>query len=261
MATKQGGSRKRLYRQIVEQILKSIDAGEYPVGSRLPPERELSDRFGVSRPTIREAVIALEAMGRVAVKTSSGVYVLEWKEIKGVKGNVSPFELMETRVLVEGEAAALASSMITDDQLKSLELALEEMALENDAGNAESDVADRKFHSIIAAATCNRVLSSMIENLWDVQAGLHHIKVAHQAICMTDGTARLREHQAIYDALASRDPQAARIAMRNHFARGLNALHQTTEDEAVEEVRRKLSQTRERFSINRLNQTIYPGSG
>ena len=259
MAENHGRSRKRLYRQIVESILQSIDAGEYPVGSRLPPERELSDRFGVSRPTIREAVIALEAMERVAVKSSSGVYVLEWKQIKGVEGDVSPFELLETRVLVEGEAAALASSMITEGQLQSLKLALEEMAKENEDGNIQSDVADRKFHSIIAAATCNRVLSSMIENLWDVQEGLYHIKVAHQAVCMPDRIARLSEHQAIYDALASRDPRAARVAMRSHFARGITALHQTAEDDAVEEVRRKLSKSRERFSIDRLNQTAYTG--
>lgn len=256
MADNQTGGRPRLYRQIVDRILQSIDAGEFPVGSRLPPERELSDMFGVSRPTIREAVIALEAMGRVAVKTSSGVYVLEWKEIKGVEGNVSPFELLETRVLVEGEAAALAASMITEEQLEALRAALEEMAEENEVVDTDSDAADRKFHAIIAAATCNRVLSSMIENLWDVQEGLYHIKVAHQTVCMADRIARLDEHQAIYDALASRDAQAARIAMRNHFARGLNALHQTTEDEAVEQVRRQLSETRERFSINRLNQTV-----
>ena len=255
MAKFRGASRKRLYRHIVDQLLQLIDAGEYPVGSRLPPERELAERFGVSRPTIREAMIALEAMERVAVKTNSGVYVLEWKEIKGVEGNVSPFELLETRVLVEGEAAALACSMITDDQLNALKLALEEMAKEDEAGPSVSDVADRKFHSIIAQATCNRVLRSMIENLWAVQEGLYHIKAARQAVCMADRIKRLNEHQEIYDALAKRDPHAARAAMRNHFARGISALHQATEDEAVEEVRRKLSKTRERFSIDRLNQT------
>ncbi|MEP6391647.1 MAG: FadR/GntR family transcriptional regulator [Halioglobus sp.] len=259
MGDKQSVSRKRLYRQIVDQILLLIDSGECPVGSRLPAERELADRFGVSRPTIREAVIALEAMERVDVRTGSGVYVLEWKQVKGVESNASPFELLETRVLFEGEAAALASSMINDKQLHSLRLALEEMAQENQAEAVESGVADRKFHSIIAAATNNRVLSTMIENLWDAQEGLHHIKSARQEICMADQQVRLNEHQAIYDALANRDPQSARVAMRNHFARGINALHQTTEEEAVEEVRRKLSETRERFSFNRLNQTVSTG--
>lgn len=245
--------KKRLYRQVVDQILHLIDSGEYPVGSRLPAEREMSERFGVSRPTIREAVIALEALDRVSVKTGSGVYVLEWKEMNEVDSKVSSFELIETRVLIEGESAALAASMISDEQLKLLAQALEDMAQENETGNVESDVADRKFHAIIAAATHNRVLSSMVEKLWDAQEGLHHIKVAHQAVCISDPQTRLKEHRKIYEALAKRDSQAARIAMRGHFARAIGALHESTEEEAVEEVRRKLSKTRERFSMNRLN--------
>lgn len=259
MSESQGGNRKRLYRQVIDQILQLIDSGEYPAGSRLPAEREMSERFGVSRPTIREAVIALEAMDRVAVKTGSGVYVLEWNGVQGFESNVSPFELLETRVLFEGEAAALAASMISDEQLTKLAGALEEMAQENEAGDTESHVADRKFHAIIAAATNNRVLSSVIENLWAVQGGLHHIKVSHQAICKADPQTRLNEHQAIYDALANRDPQAARVAMRGHFARAIDALHKTTEEEAVEEVRRKLSASRARFSMNRLTGTVSQG--
>lgn len=255
MAEIEGSHKQRLYRQIVEQILQSIESGEFPAGTRLPAERELAERYGVSRPTVREAVIALEAMGRVSVKTGSGVYVLEGKGVAAVGTNVSPFELLETRVMVEGEAAALAASMITDEQVIELREALEEMARENEAGNHDSDVADRKFHAVIAAATNNRLLTAMIENLWDVQEGLHHIRAAHHSVCKEDPETRLKEHQAIYDALAARDPQAARVAMRNHFGRGISALHQRTEQEAVEAVQRELSKTRERFSLSRLNQT------
>lgn len=253
MATDQTGGSKRLYRQVVEQILQLIDSGEYPAGSRLPPERELSERFGVSRPTIREAVIALEARERVYVKTGSGVYVMARKEIKGVDSNASPFELLETRVLVEGEAAALAASMISERQLEELEGALQEMQRENEAGDVESNSADRKFHAVIAEATHNRVLSSMIKSLWDAQEGLQHIKMAHEAICMANPQVRLDEHRRIYDALASRDASGARAAMRAHFSRGIDALHQTAEQEALNEVKRKLSASRERFSIDRLN--------
>ena len=255
MAESENANRQRLYRQIVDQILQSIESSEYPAGTRLPAERELSEKYGVSRPTIREAVIALEAMGRVSVKTGSGVYVLEGKGVAAVGSNVSPFELLETRVLIEGEAAALATSMINDQQVLELKQALDEMALENETGNHASDVADRKFHAVIAAATNNRLLTAMIENLWDVQEGLHHIRAAHHSVCKEDPETRINEHQAIYDALAARDPQAARVAMRNHFGRGINALHQRTEQEAVEAVQRELSKTRERFSLSRLNQT------
>ncbi|NIB42542.1 FadR family transcriptional regulator [Pseudomaricurvus alkylphenolicus] len=252
MAADQQSSGKRLYQQVVDQISQLINSGEYPVGSRLPAERELSERFGVSRPTIREAVIALEAKERVSVKVGSGVYVLEQKKSKDLDSNVSPFELKETRVLVEGEAAALAATMITDEQLEALKAALDEMGRENEAGDVTSDVADKKFHAVIAEATNNRVLSSIIEGLWDVQENMSHIKKAHQSVCQANPQERMVEHRRIYDALANRDPQAARLAMRKHFARSINALHAATEQEAVDEVKRRLSAARERFSVDRL---------
>ncbi|MBR9909367.1 MAG: FadR family transcriptional regulator [Gammaproteobacteria bacterium] len=243
---------ERLYRQVVDQMLELIDSGEYPVGSRLPPERELAERFGVSRPTIREAVIALEVMERIGVKSGSGMYITETKVPPMVSGGIAPFELMETRVLVEGEAAALAATMITDEQLEELEQALEAMEQENAVDDLGDDDADRQFHAIIAKATQNQTLQSIIENLWTAQEGIRHIRMAHQAVCLKDIQLRCDEHRAIYDALAKRDAHGARVAMRRHFSRTLDALHHATEEEAVAAVRRKLSEARERFSVNRL---------
>jgi len=246
-------SGKRLYRTVVEKMLVLIDSGEYPVGSRLPPERELAERFNVSRPTIREAVIALEAKGRIAVKGGSGMYVSDAVAKKKITSGVaSPFELMEARVVVEGEVAALAASMITSEELESLRDVLVDMAKENKQEELGADSADRKFHSIIARATNNRVLAVMVENLWTAQEDLHYIRVAHQAVCMEDIQTRLEEHQMIYNALANQDPQAARAAMRQHFTRTIDALHSATEEDAVKAVRQKLSLTRERFSADRL---------
>ena len=244
---------KRLYRQIADKILVLIESGEYSIGSRLPSERELAERFSVSRPTIREAVIALEAKGRVSVKTGSGVYVVEPSvEFTGLAKSVSPFELIESRVFIEGEAAALAAVLITESQLAELEKALEAMALENVEGDPASVVADRKFHSIISEATNNRVLSMLISQLWDVQEELDNIRIAHQAVCMKDDARRLAEHRAIFDAMVENDPNKARVAMRNHFSRMLTALHETIEQEAVSEVQRKVSQMRERFPVGRM---------
>ena len=239
-------SNKRLYRQIADNILVLIESGEYPVGSRLPSERELAERFSVSRPTIREAVIALEAKGRVKVKTGSGVYVvepsIEFAGLAGLARSVSPFELIESRVFIEGEAAALAAVLITDSQLTELEKALEDMELENIEGDPVSVVADRKFHSII---------SLLISQLWDVQEELDNIRLAHQAVCMKDDAQRLAEHRAIFDAMVEKDSNKARTAMRSHFSRMLTALHETIEQEAVSEVQRKVSQMRERFPVGR----------
>jgi DNA-binding FadR family transcriptional regulator len=104
----------RLYQKVLEKMLALLDSGEYPIGGRLPPERELAERFGVSRPTIREAIIALETLERVTVKTGSGVYVQEHHTLlDNVYKSVTPFELTEARALIEGEAAALAAKMIT----------------------------------------------------------------------------------------------------------------------------------------------------
>lgn len=242
----------RLYRQVVEQVSELIESGAYPVGSRLPPERELAERFGVSRPTVREAIIALEAIGRIAVKTGSGMYVTSSTSVSGLGENISPFELLESRVVLEGEGAALAASLITQQQLEALDQALEKMAQENASDELGADSADRQFHAIIAEATNNKMLQKLIESLWETQEGLDHIKKAHHSVCRTAPEVRLSEHRAIYDALVNHDAQGARTAMRQHFGRGIDALHAATEEEAVAEVRRQLSQTRERFSSNRI---------
>jgi len=247
---------QRLYRQVAGKMLESLDSGEYPPGTRLPSERELSEHYGVSRPTIREAIIALEINGRVEVKTGSGVYVLARISAKEIEQNISAFELTETRVLIEGEAAALAASMITEEQIAALGDALEAMKAENAEGNLTSSAADRRFHSIIASATHNRALISTIAHLWDMQENLSDIHIAHKSVCKTDARRRMAEHKAIYDALSNRDPQMARVAMRNHFSRLMEALHEASEARAVEEIQRTVSEQRKRFSLNRLNENL-----
>lgn len=243
----------RLYRQVVLKILQLTGSGEYPAGSRLPSERELAERFSVSRPTIREAVIALEAQGVVTVKTGSGVYVREQQSgVLSLGQLVSPFELVEARVYIEGEVAAIAASLISDDQLDVLEGLLKDMAEENIQDEASSSGADRKFHSVISEASSNQILGLFITQLWEAQENISKIREAHSAVCMKDMERRMAEHEAIFDALKSRDPNAARAAMRSHFARMLTALHETTEEAAVNEAKLEASKIRERFSFKRM---------
>src|SRR5215813_7198013 len=80
---------RRLYRQIADQLRHLIDQGEYAVGSRLPAERMLADRLGVSRPTVREALIALEVEGRLKIRVGSGIYVVEPQPAVAVPVNLS----------------------------------------------------------------------------------------------------------------------------------------------------------------------------
>lgn len=244
---------RRLYQGVQKKLQELVRSGEYPPGGRLPPERELAERFSVSRPTVREAIIAMEALGQVKVKTGSGVYVLETASgISGGDPGASPFELTEARALVEGEAAALAATMISDEQLDELEKALHEMADESVDGKLISELADQKFHHIISKATQNKMLASMIDNLWQLRDNSPSIHKAYQAVCDTDGQRRVQEHQEIFDALKRRDADAARRAMHAHFSRLLNKLIAADESEQIELARRRALESRRRFSLNHL---------
>ena len=249
---------KRLYRSVVEKMLELINDGSFPAGGRLPPERELAELFSVSRPTIREAIIALEAQDRVRVKTGSGVYVLKSSvngKGKGLDTSVSAFELTEARAMIEGEAAALAAIMITPEELDALETALYEMADESADGKLISEKADEKFHQIISTATRNSMLVSIIDDLWYVRNNAPAVHDAYQSICESDGQRRVDEHRAIYAALRQHDAAAARTAMHGHFSRILNKLIAAKEAEQVEAVRRKAEEVRERFSLEHLGVT------
>src|ERR1700676_5332353 len=107
---------RRLYRQIADQIRTLIRAGEYVAGKRLPPERDLARQLGVSRPSVREALIALEVEGYVEVRVGSGVYVIgaaRAARAEPLPADSGPFELIRARWLIEAECAALAAKSAT----------------------------------------------------------------------------------------------------------------------------------------------------
>lgn len=240
---------KRAYKVVLEQMLEQIHAGVYPAGGRLPPERELAERFNVSRPTIREAIIALETLEYVQVRVGSGVYVIEDSRMtSGTYENVSAFELTESRALIEGEAAALAAKMITEEELHELKNSLGEMALEHEQGDLANGDADKKFHQVIAQATHNAMMETIINQMWHVRNHAPHVFKAYQAICEQDGQRRVEEHREIYDALVKRDAAAARNAMHHHFARILNKLITTSEAEKFEQLRKQSEAVRERYA-------------
>src|SRR5439155_5655496 len=107
----------------------AIADGRYPVGDRLPAERELAIEFDVSRPTVREAVIALEAQGLVEVRVGSGAYVRQTPgEQQPLGFGITAFEVVEARLLLEGEASALAATQINDDELATLDALVVDIA-------------------------------------------------------------------------------------------------------------------------------------
>src|ERR1700675_4665580 len=115
---------RRLYRQIADQIAALIEKGEYAAGQRLPPERDLAKQLGVSRPSVREALIALEVEGYVEVRVGSGVYVVGrggGARAEPLSADSGPFELIKARWLIEAECAALAARQATKAQVRAIE--------------------------------------------------------------------------------------------------------------------------------------------
>jgi DNA-binding FadR family transcriptional regulator len=211
----------RLYRQIAGQIAALIDKGEFAAGSRLPAERELAALLGVSRTSVREAIISLEIAGRVEVRVGSGIFVAGpgAAQIAGlVDEGPSPFELLAARRLVEGEIVALAARSMKRADLAALRATIDRMR-EHADDFAKRDAADREFHVRIAAATGNGSLALVVEGLWQQRRGRlwSRIERYFHTTKMREGT--LVDHAAIVAALERRDADGARQAMHRHLAR------------------------------------------
>lgn len=243
-------SEQRLYHTVANKLLEMIDSGVFPPGSRLPGERELAKRFGVSRVSIREAEIALQAQGRVEIKVGSGVYVLDQTNLP-VYGlpKVGPFELTEARALYEGESAALAASMITEQELDHLQYLLDVMN-EKVKGDLTPEEADAEFHLTIARSTKNHAILFVVDSLWKMRTEAAQLQKVYEKACSKDGSNREDEHADILDALKRRDSVGARAAMRKHFTRLIDALLTESEEQAYKEVQRKASESRSRYTLS-----------
>lgn len=239
---------RNLRQQIANQIAISIRDGFYPQGRRLPSERDFAEQFKVSRPTVREAMIILEARGLVKPRQGAGVYVTEAPrpEAAPPELEIGPFELMEARALIEGHTCALAATTILDEEVEELAVILQDMAEEHELG-ALVDLADRRFHVAIARATRNNALVAMVENLWDLR-----YKPACRAMLDRASQVRARplvdDHRGIFDALKARDPVAARNAMREHLGQVLDNLLIVAETDALEETQARLSAKRDELT-------------
>jgi DNA-binding FadR family transcriptional regulator len=240
----------RLYERIAQRLAADIERGDYKVGQRLPSERDLAQKFAVSRTTIREAMIALELDGLVDVRTGSGVYVTHNSPPEGAheSRDIGPFELLEARRAIEGEACAMAATRITDEQLDQLALLVKEMRAENEHDVELSEAADRRFHELIAAATENSGMITAVQMLWDARARSPQNRSMSAKVRALGIKPRIDEHVVIVDALKKRDANAARKAMRDHLTRVLEATFKATETEELEKARAEIAAKRKRFA-------------
>jgi GntR family transcriptional repressor for pyruvate dehydrogenase complex len=209
---------RRLYRQIADQLRGLIERHEYEAGTRLPPERDLAVQLGVSRPSVREALIALEVEGLVEVRMGSGIYV---RQVEGAAARKvtaeGPLEIIRARQLIEAELAAHAARVMKKPQVAGLREAIALMEQDVAAGHKPTQ-GDRLFHARIAEASDNSVLLRVVGELFDErrnplfeQLG-SHFENAHS------WGAAITEHKDVLQAIAARSPQGARDAMSLHLS-------------------------------------------
>ena len=208
---------KRLYRQIAEQLRGLIAAGEYPLGSRLPPERDLAVQLGVSRPSVREALIALEVEGLVEVRMGSGIYVKALDATRGaVEVALGPFDIIRARALIEAELAAIAARACTPGLLKKLRAAMK--AMEEDIARGVMPIrGDREFHLALAEASGNAALLRVVTELFDERNNPLFEQLGRHFENAKSWRCAVAEHRAVLRAVAAGEVAAARRAMQTHL--------------------------------------------
>jgi DNA-binding FadR family transcriptional regulator len=215
---------RRLYRQIADQISVLISDGEYTPGARLPAERDLARQLGVSRPSVREALIALEVEGLLDVRVGSGIYVtLPGKRHRSyaLQGDSGPFEVIRARRLIEGECAALAAKHASPAQLRAIREAHDGLVRQSKRHHNPLE-ADRLFHVRIAEASANSALVLVVQTLWDQRMGPLYRSLERKLEYPKMAAETVREHAVIVRAIVRRDARAARSAMRQHMDRTHN---------------------------------------
>lgn len=215
---------RKIYEQIIDQIVQLVAEGHLKPGDRLPSERELVERFEVSRASIREAISALEMMGLIEVRSGEGTYIRE----VNVDSAVAPLawmlfiekdtemELYEARKILEVQAGGLAAERAEEEEMEDIFQALETMRLDLEK-QCLGEEADHYFHYAIARATHNKILIRLMNTISDtMQMTLKSSR--SKLYADTSSPERLyKEHYAIYEAIRNRDSKNAQKLMYDHL--------------------------------------------
>jgi DNA-binding FadR family transcriptional regulator len=221
----------RLYRQIAAMIGDRIDDGVFPAGSLLPAERDLAQQLGVSRTSVREALIALEVSGKVSIRVGRGVQILQAMPRTGravatadvADLEIGPIEVMEARRHVELRTAELAAANRKPGNLERLGQAIRRQAGAASGRAPEYRDGDRMFHVEIARAGGNAAYTLIIADLWD-QCCTPMFQKLEELLTGPDRPGQtIAEHRCILTAIAAGDRAAARTAMRLHLGAVLRA--------------------------------------
>ncbi|MBS3737092.1 MAG: FCD domain-containing protein [Candidatus Bipolaricaulota bacterium] len=216
---------------VASQLVSAIKAGNFEVGDKLPTEEELSERTGVSRASVREALAALRLGGIIETKVGKGTFVRQVPEedtvreklIKVLIDNPKPLELQEARTAFEVGVVQIAAKKFSEDDEQKLEATLDEMgdAARNDNYQEFLDL-HKRFHLQVAGATRNDVIEDTLKNLqgimndtmWRKLEKMHYLPDKREYLMES-----LRIHREIFIALKKNDPVLAGKRIKSHFER------------------------------------------
>lgn len=216
---------KKISEEIVEQIKELITQGELTPGKRIPSERELASFLGVSRPSVREAIMVLEAMGYLESRQGGGTYVRSLAEnsladplamLMSTNDPRMMNYLIEVRMGIEAWGAYLAAQRATDSDIATLRELLAVMEQQSSDGGWDADI-DAEFHYSLMAATHNTLQMHIMNTI----QGLFRrgVEFAHTQLYPQEGLIDLlkKQHREIVEAIAEHDPDRARQMMLNHL--------------------------------------------
>ncbi|MEU3616613.1 FadR/GntR family transcriptional regulator [Streptomyces sp. NPDC006872] len=209
-------TKQRLYEQVLDRLRQYVVEGGLKAGDRLPPERDLAQRLGVSRASVKQAIVVLEVQGLVEARHGGGTYLVrDSLDVEPVEEMVERRrrlpDVLEAREALETKLAELAAERRTEEDLTAMRSALAHMAeeIERDAHGVEGD---RRFHAAVTAAAHSSLLAEFMRSIADQIA-----ESRTESLRQPGRPARsLAQHQAIVDAIAARRPRQAAAAMRRH---------------------------------------------
>lgn len=209
--------RSRLYEQLVERLLALIHEMELVPGDRLPPERELAAGLGVSRASVRQALVVLEVQGLVEVRHGEGAILLDTRPDAAVLSAVAAHtrrltEVIEAREALEVRLAALAARRRTDEDLERIDAALELMEKEVSAGDRGLE-GDERFHRAVTAAARSGLLADLMQ---EIAASIRESRI--ESLSQPDRPeVSLASHREIAEAVRRGDEEEAAAAMQRHI--------------------------------------------
>jgi GntR family transcriptional repressor for pyruvate dehydrogenase complex len=210
-------ARPRLYEVIVEQLCSYIADNEMTPGDRLPAERDLAAKLGVSRASLSQALVALEVQGVLSVRHGDGAILVrrptEDRAIKALREHADRIpEVIEAREALEVKLAGLAAARRTDDEMAAIDAAIEKMESEVEAGE-RGVLGDEMFHEAITAAAHSSLLAKLMH---EISGLIRETRI--ESLSQTDRPkASLEGHRRIADAVRRQDPAEASRAMADHI--------------------------------------------